>query len=374
MVKLYEATEKQIKKSLKLNDSIDLKALWDSKLTKKENITNLCEQLNISLVKHTKAQDKDNQAQAEEYLQQELNRIIEETEQLEKEALKEIRNSSPNIEKHFYIPINYIKNVTQAQEDDGLYSFIWLGNAGLGKTHTTIQELNKIGEKGKDWEILSGYATPLELYTFLYENKDKIVVLDDIPSLFDNPISYHILLSILWNVSKVRTVSYLSSSQKLKVPSKFDFRGKVIFLTNIMPKEAESLKSRCLFYETKFSYADKIAVMQEIAKIREIPNEIIDYVVDNTDETTNNLNFRLLIKIYGLYKMDKTNWKQLADEQLNKDEYMSLVKTLTKTINKVSEQVSKWTDETGMSRRSFFYYKKRMEKDWEQRSAKVQRI
>ena len=265
------------------------------------------------------------------------------------------------VKRNFYIPKMYIKNIIGSGASEGLSSFIWKGEPGIGKSFVTLQTLEELGlDKKKDYAVLSGYATPLELYTFLYKNRNKIIVLDDIPNIFENETSYHLLLSVLWTVTNERMVYYLSSSDKLEVPNEFEFKGKIIFLTNRMPKESSSLKSRCLFYEMRLVYWQKLEIMEEIAKERNIPNEVISFIRNNTDETTKNFNMRTLVKINGLFERNRENWQMLAIEQLESDEMMKLVKTICATAERPSKQVKMFVEATGHSRRTFYRLKEKL--------------
>jgi hypothetical protein len=263
--------------------------------------------------------------------------------------------------RHFYIPKKYIANIISSGAESSLCSFIWKGEPGIGKSHVTLHTLEEMGLRNKkEYAVLSGYITPLELYTFLYHNRNKIVVLDDIPNIFDDDVSYHLLLSILWTVTGERMVYYLTSSSKLKVPSSFEFKGKVIFLTNRLPKESESLRSRCLLYEMNLPYWQKLEIMEDIAKTQEISQDVMAFIRGNTDETTKNFNLRTLVKINGLYLHNNGDWRTLAIEQLGTDETLVLVKRLCTAIEKTSEQVREFTEKTGLSRTTFFRLKEKL--------------
>jgi hypothetical protein len=276
--------------------------------------------------------------------------------------MEDVNTENENaLDRNYYVPKMYIRNIVSSSIDSGLTSFIWKGEPGIGKSHVTMQTLEELGlRKNKDFAVLSGYATPLELYTFLYENRNKIVVLDDIPNIFENETSYHLLLSILWTVTYERMVYYLTSSNKLKVPGQFEFKGKVIFLTNRLPKDSTSLLSRCLFYEMNLPYWQKLEIMEDIAKEGAISEDVMMFIRSNTDETTKNFNLRTLVKINGLYLHNNGDWKRLSLEQLEIDETLRLVKEICSTIEKTSEQFRVFHERTGNSRATFFRMKDKL--------------
>ena len=240
---------------------------------------------------------------------------------------------------------------------------IFRGGAGLGKSFNTIKKLSDLGlKKGIDYEILSSYVTPLELYKFLYENrKNKIIILDDTMGFFDNKINIGIVLSALWGEGK-RIIHYHSSSGKLEVPQSFIFESKIIWCVNELPKSMmESVKSRCFYHELKFTYSEKIKLMYEIAKIQEIPFELVDFIKENSDESTENMDFRLLWKINEIFKANPKEWKDIAIVGLNKDEKLILLKQLLKSCNSMKDVETKWCEQNKMCRKSFYNYKNKLE-------------
>lgn len=267
-------------------------------------------------------------------------------------------------EKYFYVPKMYIRTVIKSTPESGLTSFIWKGEPGIGKSHTTMQTLEELGLRNKkDYAVLSGYTTPLELYTFLYENREKIVVLDDIPNVFENETSYHILLSALWTVTSERMIYYLTSSPRLKVPNSFNFKGKIIFLTNRMPADSSSLRSRCMFYEMNLTFWDKLELMEEIARTTGISPDVMQFIRENANETTKNFNLRTMVKINSLFLQNIEDWRRLALEQLREDETLRLIRQLCRSYEKSTDQVKLFTEATGLSRATFFRLKGRLATD-----------
>jgi hypothetical protein len=101
--------------------------------------------------------------------------------------------------------------------------------------------------------------------------------------------------------------------------------------------------------------------MYEIAKIQEIPFELVDFIKENSDESTENMDFRLLWKINEIFKANPTEWKEIAIVGLNKDEKLILLKQLFKECNSVKEMETRWCSQTQMCRKSFYNYKNKLE-------------
>jgi hypothetical protein len=355
-------------------DLIDFNALVDEKLQYDEN-KNLLMPLIEGLSVNTEQKHKDK-------VETDLGRkgtIKGEKEAIAKAELEQLKLEAENSNKEFEKSINAIKFAT-TNELDSYYKImtklvetlikakkisglVCLGGSGLGKSFNTIKALSDLGlKKGEDYEILSSWVTPMELYKFLYENraKDKITILDDVSGIFANKINIGIILSALWGEGK-RIVHYHSSSAKLEVPTSFIYEGKMVWCVNELPKDLESVKSRCFFYELKFTYAEKIKLLYEIAKLQEIPLEIVDFLKENTDENTPNFDFRLLWKVYEIFKANKDEWKEIAVVGLCKDEKIILLKQLLKECNSVAEIEKRWCAETQMCRKSFYNYKQKLE-------------
>ena len=220
--------------------------------------------------------------------------------------------------------------------------------------------MKTLRELKTDFVILNSHSTGLELYRFLYKNLDKVIVLDDIMALFDNKSSVGLLLAALWNPSGVRKINWNSSTSKLKdVPTSFIFKGKIIILLNDFPEKYQALKSRGIYYELELSYKQVIKAMREISKAKNIPNEIVDYIEQITNEASD-LNFRDLIKAYNIYLADSENWKHLVADQLKVDPDMLFLYNLVNSSLAVRDQISKWI-EIGHSRADYFRKKKLIE-------------
>lgn len=349
------------------SDLLDIDALYDDKITFEENLNmfeGLIEGLSGSMDMEAKIEGdkktkkKSIKSEKNEQERIELENLKKETEISEKEfeeALNKIEFKSTEIlEQAFSVTKALLTTLTKSKEVFGL---ILKGGSGIGKSYTTIKVLKDLGmKKGQDYDMLSAYTTPLEFYQFLYENKDnKIVVLDDTMSFFNNPINIGIVLSALWGEGK-RIVHYRSSSGKLKVPTSFIFNSKIVWCVNDLPKELNAVKSRCFYHELDFSYKHKIKLFYEIARIRKIPLEIVDFIKDNSDELTPDLDFRLLMKINDIATHNK-EWKEIASALLGKTTNLILLRKLLAESTTIGEAQKKWCEQTGHHRATFYRLK-----------------
>lgn len=129
-------------------------------------------------------------------------------------------------------------------------SLVITGGAGLGKTYLVKKTLTDMGlEEAKQFVHFKGRATAAGLFVTIYENSDKIIVLDDCDSVFKDVDAVNLLKAALDSYD-TRKLSYIST-KPLKdvygdpVPRHFEFTGKIIFISNIsQSKLDEAIKSR----------------------------------------------------------------------------------------------------------------------------------
>lgn len=242
-----------------------------------------------------------------------------------------------------------------------------LGDGGLGKTETVLRTLE---EAKHEYVHLRTFSTPMELYSFLFVHKDKLIVFDDIEGVLDNKKSVSILKSCLWGYNDVRTVQYLSSTDKLTVPPEFVFNGRTIFLLNEFPKNkfVRSLVTRSVYHELSFPYEQKMVMMEDIAK-HEYPGvgledrlKIFKFIKDYSTPATKELNFRTLIKAFNIFKYSKDGWQPLVKLMLQPDTELASLRTIEETYKMlpVNGIARLWMQETGQSRSSFFRLRKKL--------------
>lgn len=243
-----------------------------------------------------------------------------------------------------------------------IHGMILQSPTGLGKTYNCMKTLTKEGLNiDDDFVVLRGYTTPLEMYQFLYNNKDKIILMDDITTVFKSERALGILLSALYHPSNTRIVNYLSSSYALDVPEQFEFTGKIIWCVNNLPKNIDNIKSRCIYYKFNFKYKQLMELMGEIAKIKNIPSDIVKYIKKITDESYR-LDLRLPEKIYELKKHLPNSWKEKTKKllKIEQDELLKTVKECLDNHETVKNAVKEFNKKTGYSRSTFFRKKRKL--------------
>ena len=156
-------------------------------------------------------------------------------------------------------------------------SLVITGMAGVGKTHLVKETLTQMGlRESYDFEHFKGKATPAGLYMTLYANSDKIVVLDDCDSIFKDDDAVNILKAALDSYD-TRQISYISS-KPLKdefgepIPSRFEFTGKIIFISNINQSRLDAaIRSRSFVSDISMNTEQMFIRMEQLMESME-PN------------------------------------------------------------------------------------------------------
>ena len=129
-------------------------------------------------------------------------------------------------------------------------SLVITGSAGTGKTFLVKNTLTKMGlTESNEFVHFKGRATAAGLFVTLYDNCDKIIVLDDCDSVFKDPDAVNMLKAALDSYD-TRNISYITS-KPLKdqfgthLPRSFEFTGKIIFISNLDQSTLdEAIRSR----------------------------------------------------------------------------------------------------------------------------------
>lgn len=149
-------------------------------------------------------------------------------------------------------------------------SLVITGGAGMGKTHLVKNTLEGMGLKESyDFVHFKGRATAAGLFITLYENSDKIIVLDDCDSVFRDDDAVNILKGALDSYD-TRKISYITT-KSLKdefggeVPRHFEFTGRIIFISNIsQSKLDEAIRSRSFVADVDLTTDQMFARMEQL--------------------------------------------------------------------------------------------------------------
>jgi len=235
-----------------------------------------------------------------------------------------------------------LHEMTKAATSGDIRAMIVSGPPGVGKSFGVEQEIDKatmfdkIAGKRLRAEVVKGSATPIGLYQTLYKYSDPncVIVFDDCDSILLDDVALNLLKGAL-DSGKKRKISWLADSRILRqegIPDSFEFKGSVIFITNLkfdkmksqkLRDHLDALQSRCHYLDlTLDTMRDKILRIKQIAKDgvlfadydfdEVVQNEIIDFMDDNKNRLRE-VSLRMAIKIADLRKMSETKWKRLAE-------------------------------------------------------------
>jgi hypothetical protein len=235
-----------------------------------------------------------------------------------------------------------LHEMTKATVAGDIRAMIVSGPPGVGKSFGVEKEIDKatmfdkLAGKRLRAEVVKGSATPIGLYQTLYKYSDTncVVVFDDCDSILLDDVSLNLLKGAL-DSGKKRKISWLSESSTLRregIPDSFDFKGSVIFITNLkfdnmksqkLRDHLDALQSRCHYLDlTLNTMRDKLLRIRQIAADGElfadyefdkcVQDEIIEFMDTNKDRLRE-VSLRMAIKIADLRKMSVTNWKRLTE-------------------------------------------------------------
>lgn len=235
-----------------------------------------------------------------------------------------------------------LHEMSKACVSGDIRAMIVSGPPGVGKSFGVEQEIDKacmfdkIAGKRLRAEVVKGSATPIGLYQTLYKYSDPncVIVFDDCDSILLDDVALNLLKGAL-DSGKKRKISWLADSRILRqegIPDSFEFKGSVIFITNLkfdkmksqkLRDHLDALQSRCHYLDlTLDTMRDKILRIKQIAKDGQLfesydfdeqcQNDIIDFMDENKNRLRE-VSLRMAIKIADLRKMSETKWKRLAE-------------------------------------------------------------
>jgi len=235
-----------------------------------------------------------------------------------------------------------LHEMTKACVNGDIRAMIVSGPPGVGKSFGVEQEIEKVqmmqmlGQKRLRAEVVKGSATPIGLYQTLYKYSDPncVIVFDDCDSILVDDVALNLLKGAL-DSGKKRKISWLSESSTLRregIPDSFEFKGSVIFITNLkfdqmksqkLRDHLDALQSRCHYLDlTLDTMRDKILRIKQIAKDGVlfadydfepcVQDELIDFMAENQTRMRE-MSLRMAIKIADLRKSFPNNWKRMAE-------------------------------------------------------------
>jgi len=235
-----------------------------------------------------------------------------------------------------------LNEMTKACVNGDIRAMIVSGPPGVGKSFGVEREIekatlfDKLAGKRLRAEVVKGSATPIGLYQTLYKYSDAncVLVFDDCDSILLDDVALNLLKGAL-DSGKKRTISWLSESSALRregIPDRFEFKGSVIFITNLkfdtmksqkLRDHLDALQSRCHYLDlTLDTMRDKVLRIKQIAKDGVlfsdydfepvVQDEIVEFMEANQNRLRE-MSLRMALKIADLRKSFSGNWKRMAE-------------------------------------------------------------
>lgn len=208
-------------------------------------------------------------------------------------------------------------------------SLVITGMAGVGKTHLVKETLKQMGlRESYEFEHFKGKATAAGLFITLYQNSDKIVVLDDCDSVFKDDDAVNILKAALDSYD-VRKISYIST-KPLKdeygepIPPHFEFTGKIIFISNLPQSKLDAaIRSRSFVADITMNTTQMFQRMEQLmdSMERSIPVAAKQKALEimkalDAKYAGIDVNLRSFIKAARICAMGFDNLEEMVAEQI----------------------------------------------------------
>jgi len=233
-----------------------------------------------------------------------------------------------------------LNDMTQASVDGVVRGMVVTGPPGVGKSFGVEQVLNenrmfdKMAGKRDRFQVIKGASSAIGLYKVLYENSDKgsVLVMDDCDTVLHDETSLNLLKAAL-DSSKHRFLSWNTDSSLLRregIPDRFEFKGSVIFITNLkfegtrgkLKDHLDAIMSRCHYLDlTLDTMRDKFLRCKQLVK----DGMLSDYKFEKSQETAlmnymaankeklREVSLRMVTKIADLMKHQPKTWKRYVE-------------------------------------------------------------
>jgi hypothetical protein len=258
----------------------------------------------------------------------------------------------------------YIEAISHA---DDMHVLIVEGPPGWGKTTAVEDALKEAGVEGLH---LGAYSTPLNLFNFLAEHRERIILIDDCAGIFNDPSAMAILKAAAWPSRRERRIVKWGSTSNKAITPEFEFVGKLIIVCNSFPStpDGEAIRSRGYARRIDITLEEARRLLRQAAEnkrwgfsSKKIALEVTEFLSERlTEGTLSKISFRTLKKGYRLAERHPDCWRELFADTLPKGnvEPEKLIKELSKKGLKVKEQARIFQQTTGLKVRSFYNYRK----------------
>jgi len=233
-----------------------------------------------------------------------------------------------------------LDDMTQASIDGVVRGMVVTGPPGVGKSFGVEAQLeknslfDKIAGNKLRFEVVKGASSAIGLYKTLYQNADKnnVLVLDDCDTVLYDETSLNLLKAAL-DSSKKRKLNWNTDSSLLRregIPDCFEFKGSVIFITNLkfdkvrgkIKDHLDAIMSRCHYLDlTMDTTREKVLRCKQIVKDgmlneyefdKATEDQVVNFMIDQKDKMRE-ISLRMVTKIADLRKAMPEKWQAVAE-------------------------------------------------------------
>lgn len=233
---------------------------------------------------------------------------------------------------------NGVKRYVEQVAIGTIRSLIVNGHPGIGKTHSVKKYLETCA-KG-NYLVIQGRITLMSLYAALYAYRSagKVLVLDDVDSIFSDIQGLNILKAAM-DTTDTRKIYWASTTGKLNtmgLPDNFIFNGGVILISNIgfgggssrLVTHLTALKDRSFCVPVADSGDDSLFkqicymvlernLMTDLHVDPDNQMMLLDYI-DRNKDNLNTVSLRTVVKLVDIFNIDPQNWEVMANQGLLK--------------------------------------------------------
>jgi len=265
------------------------------------------------------------------------------------EAEPELERTDDEIAADLKETFDILGEMTSAVANSVVKGLVISGPAGIGKSHTvetTLEETlgvpARLAGTNPKYDIFKGNLSAITLYCMLYKYADEgsVLVLDDCDGALYDEDALNVLKAVL-DTKKVRRVHWGTNStilEKEGVPNSFEFRGGVIFLTNMkwdncksprIANHLNALMSRVHYMDVKIdTMRERLVHMKNVVLNTDMLDEyeftkrekttLMDWLLSNVNKL-NFVDLRTVLKAADLMKAMPLNWQSRASKTLFKN-------------------------------------------------------
>jgi hypothetical protein len=233
-----------------------------------------------------------------------------------------------------------MEDMTHAVKSGDVRAMIVMGGPGIGKSFGVEKVLGQellmdtLADRLPRYEIVKGSMSSIGLYCKLYQHQQEghVIVMDDADGIYNDEDSLNLLKGAL-DSGERRVISWNKDSRILRsegIPDRFDFKGSVIFITNLnfnfvrskkLRAHLNALESRCHVIDLGMD-----TIREKFLRIHQVVGdgmldrydfgdtgnlEILKFMQDHA-MNLREISLRMVIKVANLRRAFPNGWQKMA--------------------------------------------------------------